>query len=65
MKGILKIVLVLFALSIAKAKPVPEWDDEEEWDEVQKERVDALNEEEDKDAWDEEEDEEADRKSVV
>ena len=59
MKGILKIVLVLFVLSIAKARPVPGWEDEEEWDEDWTENVDALDEEEDEDAWDEEEDEEA------
>ena len=59
MKGIFTIFLVLFVLSIAKAKPVPEWEDEEEWDEAWKENVDALNEKEDDKPWDEEEDDEA------
>ena len=61
MKGILKIFLALFVLSIAKAKPVPEWENEKDWEEAWEENPDALDEDEDDyyEGWDEEDDEEA------
>lgn len=66
MKGFIKILLLLCALSLAKAKPVPETSDNlgeiwnvQDWDTVSEFET-SLDEEEDEKAWDEDWDEEED-----
>lgn len=66
MKGFIKILLLLCALSLAKAKPVPETSDNlgeiwnvQDWGTVSEFET-SLDEEEDEKAWDEDWDEEED-----
>ena len=66
MKGFIKILLLLCALSLAKAKPVPETSDNlgeiwnvQDWDTVSEFET-SSDEEEDEKAWDEDWDEEED-----